>query len=183
MHVAAHRPEKILGAPEDFQFLAVEHTALDQLLDIAYAVDVFGDPEQGVQVAQAAFAVLDIRLDQIARLADAAMALLALGELGGDEFGRGVLHDILVEAGDELVIQLGVAEQEARFQNRRADRHVGFGLADGLVDRARGVTDFQSHIPQAIQDRFGDRFAPGGLLVGSRKRRSMSEPGASKPRP
>ena len=54
---------------------------------LAHAIDVFGDPEQRVQVAQAALAVLDVRLDQIARLAGAAVALFALGELGGDEFG------------------------------------------------------------------------------------------------
>ena len=85
MHVAAHRPEEILGAAEHLVFLAVEHAALDQLLGLAHAVDVFGDPEQRVQIAQAALAVLHVRLDQIARLAGAAQPLLALGELGGDE--------------------------------------------------------------------------------------------------
>ncbi len=65
---------------------------------LAHAIDVFGDPEQRVQVAQAALAVLDVGLDQIARLAGAAVALLALGELGGDEFGAGALHHLLVEA-------------------------------------------------------------------------------------
>ena len=84
----------------------VEHAALDQLLDVAHAIDVFGDPEQRVQVAQAALAVLDVRLDQIARLAGAAVALLALGELGGDEIGAGALHDLLVEARHQLVEQL-----------------------------------------------------------------------------
>ena len=68
-------------------FVAVEHAALDQFLGLAHAIDVFRDPEQRVQVAQAALAVLDVGLDQIARLAGAAVALLALGELGGDEFG------------------------------------------------------------------------------------------------
>ena len=68
--------------------VVVEHAALDQLLDVVHAIDVLGDPEQRVQVAQAAFAVLDVGLDQIARLAGAAVALLALGELGGDELRR-----------------------------------------------------------------------------------------------
>ena len=86
MHVAAHRPQEVLAAAEQLVFVAVEHAALDQFLGLAHAVDVFGDPEQRVQVAQAALAVLDVGLDQIARLAGAAVALLALGELGGDEF-------------------------------------------------------------------------------------------------
>ena len=88
MHVAADRPQEVFAAAEQRVFVAVEHAALDQLLGLAHAVDVFGDPEQRVQVAQAALAVLDVGLDQIARLAGAAVALLALGELGGDEFRR-----------------------------------------------------------------------------------------------
>ena len=142
---------------------------LDQFVRLAHAVDVLGDPEQRVQVAQAALAVLDVGLDQIARLAGAAVALLALGELGGDEFRRGALHHLLVEPHRQLVEQLGVAEQIARFEQRGADGHVGLGLADAFVDRTRRVADLQAHVPQAIEQRLGDRLAPGGLLVGQQE--------------
>ena len=119
MHVAADRPQEILAAAEQRVFVAVEHAALDQFLGLAHAIDVFGDPEQRMQVAQAALAVLDVGLDQIARLAGAAVALFALGELGGDEFRRRALHDLLVEPRRQLVVELGVAEQIARFQAAR----------------------------------------------------------------
>ena len=166
MQVAAHRPQEIGAAAEGAVFLRVEHAALDQFVGLAHAVDIFRDPEQRVQVAQAALAVLDVGLDQIARLPAAAMALLALGELGGDEFRRGALHDFLVEAGDQFVVERLVAGQEARLQDRGADRHVAARLADRFIDRARGVADLQPHVPQAIEDGFGDLLAPGGLLVG-----------------
>jgi hypothetical protein len=169
MHMAADRPEEIFAALKQAIFLFVEHAASDQLPRLTHAVDVFGDPEQRVQIAQAAFAVLDVRLDQIARLADPTQALFALGELGGDEFGAGTLGDLLVEAGDELVEQLLLAEQEARFENGGADGHVRPRLADAFVDRAGGVPDLQPHVPQAIENRFGDRFAPRGLLVGKQE--------------
>ena len=169
MHVAADRPEKVLAAAEHAVFVAVEHAALDQFLRLAHAIDVFGDPEQGVQVAQPAFAVFDIGLDQIARLAGAAMALVALGELGGDEFGRGALRHFLVEPRRHFVVELLVAEHEPRLQERGADRHVGLGLADAFVDRTRRMADLQPHVPQAIEQRFGDRFAPGGLFVRQQK--------------
>ena len=169
MHVTAHRPEEILAAAESLQFVLVEHAVIDQFLDIAHAIDIFADPEQRVQVAQAALAVLHIGLDQIARLAGAAQPVLALGELGGDEFGAGALHDILVEALDQFVEQRAVAVQEARFEDRGADRHVRLGLADAFVDRARRVPDLQPHVPEAIEDRFRDRLAPGGLLVGKQE--------------
>ena len=169
MHVAAHRPEEILAAAEQLVFLLVEHAALDQFVRLAHAVDVFRDPEQGVQIAQAAFAVLHVRLDQVARLPRTADAVLALGELGGDEFRRGVAHDLAVEARLQFVEQFLVAEQEARFQDGGADGHVRLGLADAFVHRAGGVADLQPGVPQAIQNRFRDRLAPGGLLVGQQE--------------
>ncbi len=141
----------------------------DQTFRLAHAIDVFGDPEQRVQVAQAALAVLHIGFDQIARLAGAAVALFALGEFGGDEFGRCALHDFLVEARGHFVVELLVAEQIARLQKAGADGHVRLGLADAFIDGARGVADFEPHVPQAIEQGLGDRLAPGGLFVGQQK--------------
>jgi hypothetical protein len=66
VHVAADRPQEILAAAERAVFLRIEHAAPDQIGKVADAVDVFRDPEQRVQVAQAALAVLDVRLHQIA---------------------------------------------------------------------------------------------------------------------
>ena len=169
VHVAADRPQEVLAAAEQLELVAVEHAGLGQLLHLAHAIDIFGDPEQGVQVAQAALAVLDIGLDQIARLAGAAVALLALGELGGDELRGAALHHRLVELRDELVVELAVAEQEARLKQRGTDRHVRLGLADALADRARGVADLEAEVPQAIEDRLRDRLAPCRLLVGQQK--------------
>ncbi|MGX1317974.1 hypothetical protein AB7M17_001427 [Bradyrhizobium sp. USDA 377] len=166
VQVAAHRPEEVGAASERAVFLRVEHAALDQLVGVAHAVDVFGDPEQRVQVAQRPLAVLDVGLDQIARLAAAAVPLLALGELCRDEFGRGALYHFLVEALDQLVIERLVAGEEACLQDRGADGHVAARLPDRFIDRARGVTDLQPHVPEAIEDGFGDLLAPGGLLVG-----------------
>ncbi len=70
---------------------------------------------------------------------------------------------------DQFVEQLAVAEQEARFEDGGADGHVRLGLADALVHRAGGVADFQPDVPQAIENGFGDRLAPGGLLVGQQE--------------
>ena len=137
-----------------------------QLVGLAHAVDIFRDPEQRVQVAQAALAVLDVGLDQIARLPGAAVPLLALGELGGDEFGGGALHHFLVEPRDQFIVERLVAGQEAGLEDRGADRHVAARLPDQFIDRTRGVADLQPHVPQAIEDGLGDLLAPGGLLVG-----------------
>src|SRR5262249_39189648 len=97
------------------------------------------------------------------------MAVLTLGELGGDELGGSALHDLLIEADHQLVVKLALAEQEARFEDCGADGHVRLGLADALVYGAGGVPDLEPHVPQAIEDRFGDLLAPGGPLVGKQK--------------
>ena len=167
MHVAADRPQEIGAAAEGAVFLRVEHAALQQFVGLAHAVDIFRDPEQRVQVAQAALAVLDVGLDQIARLPGAAMPLLALGEFGGDEFGRGALHHFLVEP--RRPVRRRAAGRRSRNRvSRIAVRigHVAARLPDRFVDRARGVADLQPHVPQAIENGLGDLLAPGGLLVG-----------------
>ena len=85
--MAAHRPEKILGLAETDKLGPGEHVLVNQLFASADTVIIFRDPEQRLQIAQAAFAFLDIRLDQIARLALARMALIAFGKLCMYEFG------------------------------------------------------------------------------------------------
>src|SRR5882762_5894051 len=92
MDVAADRPQEIGAAAEGAVFLGVEHAAFQQFVGLAHAVDIFRDPEQRMQIAQAALAVLDIGFDQVARLPGAAVPLLTLRQLGGDKFGRGALH-------------------------------------------------------------------------------------------
>ena len=62
------------------------------------------------------------------------MTLFALGKLGGDEFGCTALRHFLVEARGQLIVELGVAEQIPRFEERGADRHVGLGLANRFID-------------------------------------------------
>src|SRR4029079_15396632 len=150
VHVAADVPLEVLAAAEQLEFVFVEYTAVDQFLDVVDAINVFRDPKQRVQVAQSALSVLDVGLNQIARLAGSAMALLALVELGGDKLRASALDDGFVETRHQLVEQLLVAEQERAFQDGGADPHVRLGLADAFVDRSGGMADLETEIPQAI---------------------------------
>ena len=58
---------------------------------------MLGDPVKRVQVAQAALAVLDVRLDPVARSAGALVPLIALFKLGGDEFPVPAREHLLAE--------------------------------------------------------------------------------------
>ena len=130
-----------------------------------HAVDIFGDPEQRVEVAQAALALLDVGLDLVAGIAGLDDALVALGELGGDEFGGGRLHQVAVEAGRQAH---GRADSSPRIgrASRMEVRMVmsARGEAQALVDRAGGMADLLAEVPEHVEDRLGDALAPGRLL-------------------
>ncbi len=97
------------------------------------------------------------------------MALVAFGKLGGDEFWAGVLGHLVVEAGDQRVVERALAGDVAGFQNRRADGHVGAGKPHALIDAAGGVADGEAEVPEQIEDELDDALAPRRLLVGQQE--------------
>ena len=132
-------------------------------------VEMLGEPVQGVQVAQAAVAFLDVGLDEIARGAGAGVADVLLLELGVDE-GPGIaFKHVLAEAALEFGEQRLVAEDQAGVEQRGANGHVGVGQPHALIDVAGGVADLEAEIPEQIEHVFGDALAPGGLLVGQQE--------------
>src|SRR5271154_2129919 len=112
MEMAAHRPEEFLAAPEKRKFARRKQPSRNQLPRVPHAIDVFRDPEQRVEIAQAALPLFDVRLHEIARLAGAPDPRVALRELGRDEFASGPGDDFLVEARDETFEKRAVAAHE-----------------------------------------------------------------------
>ena len=134
-----------------------------------HAIEIFGDPEQQVQVAQPALALLDVGLHDIARIAHALVALVALGKLGLDEVAAVAGQELLGEALDQLVEQLAVAPHVARLEKRGADGLVAVGVAQALLDGAGGVADLQPHVPQQVEHELDDLLAARRLLVGTQE--------------
>src|SRR5579872_4862821 len=66
MEMAAHGPEEVLRARETRSFFRREDFALDETRHIIDAIDIFGDPEEGMEIPERALALLDIGLHQIA---------------------------------------------------------------------------------------------------------------------
>src|SRR5262249_8668294 len=98
MQMATHRPQQVLAFLETSQLFAREHALLGQLLARIGAGQELGDPEQRMEIAQAALAVLHIGLDEITALARLEMPLVALGELARDESLSTLGGDLLAKS-------------------------------------------------------------------------------------
>ena len=147
VEVAADRPEEILGALEQPVFLGAQYALAHQFGAGFDPVEILADPEQRVQVPETPLAVLDVGLDHVAGIAHLPVPFVALGHLGGDELRAGLGHDLGFEPMHQLVEQFAVAGQVARFQRRRAHRHVGARHADAVVDGADGMADLLAEVP------------------------------------
>ncbi len=167
--VAAQGPEEVVRLVEAARLVGAEHLQLDQPRGIVHPVDVLGDPEQRGKVAQAALALLHVGLELVARIAQAPVAGVALGELALDKRGDVAGPDLAVVAPAQLVEEVARAPEEARFEHAGVDGQITLGAPDGVVDRARGVAHFEAQIPQEIQDFLDDLLAPRGDLVGQQE--------------
>ena len=107
--MTADGPQEHLIAIEAPRLVLEEDAALDQRLDPVDPEQIFGDPQQPVQVAQAALALLDVRLQHIAAVAHALMACIALGQLGVDEGDGAAVHHLGREPALQRLEQIGIA--------------------------------------------------------------------------
>src|SRR5262249_41744860 len=178
MEVAANHPQELLGAREALRSVCREHAEVDEFPDVVGAVDVFRDPEQRMQVSQPALAFLDVRLELVTAVADALVAYVSLGELSLHELRRTALDDLCIKTPPELVEERLLAPQIARFEQRGADRQIGFGLAQAFRDRPRRVPDLEAEVPQEIEEIFDDLFGVRGLLIGEQKQEVDIGPGS-----
>ena len=132
MQVHPHVPLEGFRLLEGLVFLAGEDAMFHQVGGIVDVIEILADPVEGLQVAQAPLAFLDVGLDQIAAFALALMARLALGQLGLDKVAAIAGGDFLPELGAQFVVEAAVAPQIARFQDGGADGDVQLGQPHAL---------------------------------------------------
>ncbi|MNI37079.1 hypothetical protein D3C73_911520 [compost metagenome] len=89
MQMEAHAPQEADGLAEAAQLACAQQALQRRLPPLAVGRQRAGDPEQGVQVAKPALAVLDIGLDAVTHSPGLLQADVALLHLGGDE-GAGI---------------------------------------------------------------------------------------------
>ena len=150
---------------------------------------ILADPVERVEVAQAALAVLDVGLDDVAAVAHAAVALVALGELGGDDSrarcrrrprcGSGAIASSNSASSPQIQRASSIAVRIVMSLVRQRDH---------LVDGAHRLADLQLQVPQQIEHRLDDLLAPRRAAIGDQKhqvdvaeRRHLAAPAAAEP--
>ena len=172
--MTAHRPEEALGALETAELGRAEQPLVDQLGGAFYAEHILADPVQRVEVAKAAFTVLDVGLDDVSAIAHAAMALVPLGELGRDIVARGTGDDFGLEPPHRVEMKLLIAPQPSALEQRGADRHIVPGGNNHLIGRADRLADLQIQVPQDVKQRLDHLVAPWGSPRETRNIKSRS---------
>ncbi len=147
---------------KEFELLAREGVA-DEVLDVAHAADVFGDPEKGLEVTQAALALLDVRLEDVA-LAELLVALVPLLELRLDELRLGPPKEVGAKPLFKFCREFDVAGDQPMLKERRPYRHVGLAEAQAVSKAPRRVPDLQVQVPEDVEHRFDEALGPAAGL-------------------
>ena len=169
VEMAAHRPQEILALDEPVLLASGEQARLVKLADRASPVNEFGYPEQRVQVPHATLAVFHVRFDEIPRLTGAAVALVAFGQLLGDELALVARHDLAAIARLQFIEEGLMSADVTGLQHGRHDGGVRTHQPDAVVHRPCRMANLEAHVPEEIEQVFDHAFAPGRLLVGQQE--------------
>jgi hypothetical protein len=121
------------------------------------------DPQHGLQIAQAAGALLDVRLEVVRGVVVLEMALLLLEHLAGVEGAH--VHGS-VERAREARVEAPRAAEQAPLEQARAHGDVGVHLGDALADRAHRVAELEADVPQRRDEALDLAVAHAVALVG-----------------
>jgi hypothetical protein len=125
-------------------------------------MQVLADPVQRLQVAQAALALLDVRLQHIALAALPLVPLGPLGQLRLDELRPRVAEEIGPEPLGQFGRQRRVAIDESGVPAVRCASVMSrAGLDQAVLHRAAGMADLQLQVPEHVEHRLDDALGPG----------------------
>src|SRR5207245_7312843 len=114
-----------------------------------------GHPEGGVEVAEPALPVLQLRLEEVDRVPGARVAVGVLGELLLEEGRRVLAPDLLQHAAVELGVELLVAREVACVEKRRLDLEVAPREPLALSAVAQRVAHLDPGVPDGLEDTLG----------------------------
>ncbi len=150
-------PQKLPGLEQGLVVLTRKNTPVRELLQGARLVPGHPRPLQHMQVTQAAFTLLHIRLEQIHRLTELLILPPTLRDLPLNVAVRPPHHHPPKVPALEVLEQIGAASQKAGFHHRRLNGDVGRGQLDAILDGPDAVAHLEADVPQVMQDLPGQR--------------------------
>ena len=166
MDVTAHGPEETTGIAESLGFVFGEDFALGQnVFQCCAAIGMANQPEQRLQIAQPAFAFFDVWLNDVTTITLLFMTFIALFKFGCDELAGAAFDQVVMITLAQIFINLLVAANIAGVQKGGFCVEVFFGETDAFIDIAKGIADFQAHIPHHVEHVLNDALSPWRLLV------------------
>ncbi len=139
-----HRPQEAFGTAELAELGGRQQALVDQFDNAIHFVQVAANPEQRVQIAQAALAFLQIGFDDIAAVTHALVARFALGELFSDECPRRAGHHFAAKPHGGLIEQ-GLISPGAVLTDAKK-KHTATVHADGSLSLQNRVEKIQGSI-------------------------------------
>ena len=164
VQMAARGPQEIFGPGKAVKLVAVQQPRPDQPFGAGHPVQVLADPVQCLQVAEAALAFLDVRLQHIALPALPPVPIRAFCQLRLDEFRAGVAEQFAPQLVAQFRRQRLMPADVTMLQQGGADCHILTPQTQAVLHRTAGVADLQLQVPQHVQHRLDDAFGPGGDL-------------------
>lgn len=154
VQVAADGEEEIVAFGEAAGLRRGEDVDADEVVQRPCAVKDFGDPEKRLEIAQAAFAFLDVGFQNIAGVAVAGVAFVA--------FGQFALHEDFLfgwrEKQRDFITQTfafrDVSGDGASVDQRGEDFAVFLREVETFGAGAYRMADLQSLIPQGVEEFF-----------------------------
>ena len=161
MKLVAQLPQPVASGAGGLDLAQGQEAALARLAEAGHLVPGAGDPQRGLEVAQSALALLDVRLEQPDRSAVPGPPSAQLLELLLDE-----LLDLAgVELGDDGALQLleegRVPRQQPAVEKRRARGVIVARQGEGFLQRAGAEAGFQPRVPKGAMEALRHRFRAG----------------------
>ena len=160
VQLGADAEEKVVGAVELAALGFVDEFFLHEPGGGLHALLEKADPQKVLVVAQAAAAVLDVRLLHIDGAPEFLVALRLVGHALGDVFVHMAGHAFRHKGGAELREKPRVPGDETRLEQCGFREHVAVGMLHRVGDGAGGVADFEAHVPQHVEDDLDDFAEP-----------------------
>ncbi|CAI8208903.1 MAG: Uncharacterised protein [SAR116 cluster bacterium] len=171
MDMAANSPQKPLCRREPSRLALAQDALFHQRDDAVCTVGKFGNPEQCMEVAKPALALLDIGLNNITRVAMPLVSRVTFTQLEGCKLGRLYAPCLASKGAPEIAPYALVSLNQAHFEKACENGVVLTRSAHCCRNGAFGMANLQPQIPQQIQHLLDNYIRSAGAVFFRQKQK------------